>query len=62
MRYNNKVDYYEKSETNRGRIETRGRLATSAIDWLEGKEEWTGLKSIVAIKSQRVVNGETSVE
>jgi predicted transposase YbfD/YdcC len=37
-------------------------LATSDIDWLEGKENWAGLKSVIVVESKRTINDRTSVE
>ena len=62
MQYNKHVDFSMREELNRGRLETRKCLATSDIDWLEGKEGWVGLKSIVAIESKRTVKEVTSIE
>lgn len=62
MQYNKHVDFSVSSEKNRGRIETRRCMVTSNIDWLDGKESWQGLKSIIVIESKRTVNEITSIE
>ncbi|MCO1337201.1 ISAs1 family transposase, partial [Microbulbifer sp. OS29] len=36
--------------------------STSSIDWLEGKEQWHGLRSVVAVQEKRSVAGHTSCE
>ena len=56
-------DYCETIEKGHGRIETRRCWVTEDIDWLEQKEDWSGLKSIVMVESQReVIDGKTSIE
>lgn len=35
---------------------------TSDIDWLQGKENWAGLKSLGMVESVREINGESSHE
>ena len=59
---NIKYDYHKTVDKNHGRIEIRECYTTCNIDWLESRKEWEGLKSIVMIKSTRVVNEETSTE
>jgi predicted transposase YbfD/YdcC len=49
-------------ENNRNRVEERLCLATSDIDWLEGKENWAGLKSVIVVERKRTINDRTSVE
>jgi len=62
MQHNKHVSHSMSEEKSRGRLEVRTCLATSKIDWLEGRDAWSGLKSIVAIESRRTVNGEKSIE
>lgn len=62
MKYHKQVDVSSTQETSRGRVESRTCLATSDIDWLEEKEKWKGLKSVVAIESKRTTNGRTTIE
>ena len=45
-----------------GRIETRKSVVTSNIDWLHGKENWEGIKSIGMIESSREIDGNCSQE
>jgi predicted transposase YbfD/YdcC len=56
-------DYCETLEKGHGRIETRRCWVTEDIAWLEQKEDWMGLKSIVMVESQReVIDGKTTIE
>lgn len=52
-------DYFETVEKGHGRIETRRCFATEDVDWLENKEDWSGLKSIVMVESMREVIGKS---
>lgn len=45
-------------ETGHGRIETREIYVTEDIDWLPRKNNWRKLKSIVMVKSERLLPGE----
>jgi len=49
-------------ESNSGRIERRQAFITHDIDWLYGKNEWTGLASIGAINTQFTTPKGTSDE
>lgn len=40
------IDYYETFDCDHGRLDRRKYWITSDIQWLEGKEQWVGLKSI----------------
>lgn len=55
-------DRFESVDGDHGRIETRRYFATSDIDWLQGKEKWTGLKSIIMVQRQRDIDGNVSSE
>jgi predicted transposase YbfD/YdcC len=55
-------DYYETVEKGHGRVETRRYWITDQIDWLDNKENWTGLVSIGLVESERFIKGETSSE
>ena len=55
-------DKHQTVDGDHGRIETRKYLVTSDIDWLQGKENWAGLKSLGMVESIREVNGESSHE
>jgi len=55
---------YVCQEKARGRTETRRcwALGDDLEDWLEGKQEWEGLRSVVAVELEREEGGETTVE
>lgn len=46
-------------EIAHGRIEKREIYVTEDIEWLPQKEEWTKLKSIVMVKSERQLQGQS---
>ena len=50
-------DYCETLEKGHGRIEERRCWVTQEIDWLEGKDEWKGLKSVVMVEAIREIIG-----
>jgi predicted transposase YbfD/YdcC len=45
-----------------GRFEARRCWATSDLNWLEGREAWEGLRSVVFIESERFIGEALSVE
>lgn len=49
-------------EKDHGRIETREYVITSDIDWILGKENRKGIKSIGMVKSERDTGGKVSTE
>jgi len=51
-------DAVGSKEVGHGRIEKREIYVTEDIDWLPQKEEWAELKSIIMIKSERLVPGQ----
>jgi predicted transposase YbfD/YdcC len=48
---------HETLEKDHGRIEERRWWATSDVEWLEQKEAWQGLQSIVMVAAEREVVG-----
>ncbi len=56
------VDVNITEEVSRNRVETRLCLATDNLEWLNGRELWSGIKSVVAIQSKRTINDVTSTE
>lgn len=57
-----KLDRHKTVDGNHGRIEIRKYATTSDIAWLQGKENWPGIKSIGMVDSMREVNDEISSE
>jgi predicted transposase YbfD/YdcC len=53
---------YHMTEEGHGRSEKRTFFVTEDIDWLPERDRWKGLKTIVLLKSERTVDGVTSVE
>jgi predicted transposase YbfD/YdcC len=56
--------YHESTDGGHGRIDTRRVWATEQIDWLRGKSDWKGLKSVAVVESTRrlIGTGKTSTE
>lgn len=55
-------DFFVSEEKSRGRLEKREVWTCGDIDWLPQKADWEGLQSIAAVRSTRVIKGETSTE
>lgn len=55
-------DCYEDVDKGNGRIETRKCFVSSQIDWLNQKEQWAGLKTIIMIKETQDTHGKSSTE
>ena len=51
------IAYHRQWNESHGRFEARRCRATSNLDWLEGREEWEGLKSVAFIESDRRESG-----
>ena len=56
------IRYHREWSQGHGRDECRRCWATSEIDWLEGREEWADLRSVVLIESERFIGGSLAVE
>lgn len=52
----------KKTEKGHGRIETRTHYYTKDIDWLAGKDEWSGIKSIGMVTRKSIEGGKTTVD
>lgn len=52
-----KCDAVGSKEVGHGRIEKREIYVTEDIDWLPQKEDWSNLKSIIMVKSERLLPG-----
>lgn len=58
-----KYEYCETLEKDHGRIEERRCWITEEIDWLEHKEDWKNLKTVVMVEAVReVIGGAKTVE
>jgi len=53
---------FKTVEKDHGRIETRKIWVTDNIDWLEQKENWSGLKSLVLVDATREIQGKKTKE
>jgi predicted transposase YbfD/YdcC len=56
------INYHREWSEGHGRTEARRCWATSALDWLVGREEWEGLRSVVFVESERFIGESLSVE
>jgi predicted transposase YbfD/YdcC len=56
------LDPFQTIDGDHGRIETRRYFTTDEIDWLQGKENWPGLKTIVQVVREREIDGTASTE
>ena len=56
------TDYHKSVNKDHGRIEVRECWTTSEIEWIDGKDKWTGIKSICAVRSTRTIGDETNQE
>jgi predicted transposase YbfD/YdcC len=56
------IRYDRQWNESHGRFEARRCWATSDLDWLEGREAWEGLRSVVFIESERFIGEALSVE
>lgn len=52
-----KYDHCLMIDKGHGRFEQRSCWITEDIDWLENKDKWQGLRSLVMIESSREING-----
>jgi len=64
IKMNASCDRDETLDAGHGRIETRVCQATSNLTFLDGKEDWKNIKSVVKITSERTIKatGQTSFE
>lgn len=59
---NEEYDYWKSSlEKGHGRIETREITSVSNIDWLEGKEAWKDICTLIKYRCKRTENDKTTV-
>jgi predicted transposase YbfD/YdcC len=55
-------DYHETVDSEHGKIEIRKYWTTSDINWLQGKQNWKGLKTICMVERQRQFADKTQSE
>lgn len=55
-------DRHEDLDKGHGRIETRACFVSAQVDWLNQKEQWAGLKTIVMIQETQEMKGKLSTE
>ena len=55
-------DYYKDVDKGHGRIEIRKCWATSNIDWLDSKNQWSNLCSIIKLESTRIIKDKVTKE
>lgn len=55
-------DYYEASDGGHGRVEVRRHWTVSDLDWLDGKDRWKDLTTIVMVERERHIKDEISKE
>jgi predicted transposase YbfD/YdcC len=56
------LSYHRQWNESHGRFEARRCWSTSDLSWLEGREQWDGLRSVVLVESERFVGDSLSVE
>lgn len=54
--------FFQTVDGDHGRIEIRKVCATEEIDWLQEREKWSGLRSIVIVESERTLDEKTTYE
>lgn len=58
-----KSDYFQTLEKDHGRIERRRCRVTEEIDWLEQKDDWKNLKSVIMVEAEReIIGGARTIE
>ncbi len=55
-------DYAVTEEKSRGRQEKREAWMTQELSWLPQRDDWSGLKSLVCVRSTRTIKDKTSTE
>ena len=56
------IRYHREWSEGHGRTEARRCWATSDLSWLEGRDDWEGLRSVVLVESERFIGESLSVE
>ena len=53
---------FQTVDGEHGSIETRQYCTTEGIDWLAGKHQWAGIRTICMVRRKRQINSKTSTE
>jgi predicted transposase YbfD/YdcC len=56
------IAYHREWSEGHGRTEARRCRATSDLDWLSGREDWEGLRSVVMVEAERFIGDSLSAE
>lgn len=56
------LKFNETIEKGHGRIETRKTYVSHDISWLEQRERWKNLRSLIMVEAKRAIKGKTSNE
>jgi predicted transposase YbfD/YdcC len=51
----------ETLEKDHGRLEVRRYRLSSALDWLDGRQDWRGLRAVGRVEAERHMNGKVSL-
>jgi len=55
-------DYNQTTDGGHGRVEIRKVWFSQDVRWIQDREDWPGLSSLVAVESQRSIGDKTSTE
>ena len=59
---NTAFDYFESVDGDHGRVEVRKYWTTSHVDWLQGREKWSELKTVTMVQRERHIDDNVSIE
>ena len=57
-----KHDYYEATEGDHGRLETRKVWVCDDLRWVKAAADWPGLRQVAVVESRREIKGQVSTE
>ncbi len=57
-----KIQTAETVEKSHGRIEIRKCWVSTDTAWLDQKEKWKDLRSLIRLESERIIDGKSSIE
>jgi predicted transposase YbfD/YdcC len=55
-------DYYEATEGDHGRLETRKVWVCNTLRWVKAAADWPGLRQVAVVESRREIKGQVSTE